>query len=591
MATAIVLALLVLAILNFALEWMEIEVFSLLLIAALVVTGVLSPHQAFLGFANSAVIMIAGVMLLTGGLLHHGAADRVARRIQALGGAREGRVGGLMLLAVNAVSSAINNVAATAVFIPVAEGVARRFGANRGKYLIPVAFASMTGGMCTLIGTSTNVAVSGALEQFGLAPLGFFELTPVGLAVAGVGLLYLTVVTPRLLRLPPEPEPVEAFGIRGFLFEIWVRQGAPLSGRALGEVDLGSTLGVNVLAIERRGERIVSPGAAEMLEAGDLLLVEGEAGAVSNVMATRGLEVKSLPPDVGGRLVRGRARLVEATVSYNSPFIGRSLKELDFRHRFELSVLAIHRRGEVLSEKVGKIPLQAGDVLLVYGVQERFEALAREPVMLLIEDGAAGPRPRRRGAILAVAIFAAAVAAPVLGWLDAPTAFLAGGALVLATCCLTAQEAARYVNIRFLVMLAGMSSLGLAMEVSGAAQFLADGIVTLTGTESPLVLLSVFFLLTVVLTQPLSNAAAALLVLPIALNAAAQAGVDPRSLAVATALGASCSFITPFEPACLLVYATGRYRFNDFVKVGTPLTLAAWLICLLLIPIFWPFQP
>jgi di/tricarboxylate transporter len=587
-AIGAVLFLLLLAVLNFSLEWMAIEVFSLLVMGALIVLGILTPQQTFLGFANSAIVMIAGVMILTGGILHNGAADMIARKIQKLAGASERKTGAMLLGTVSAISSVINNVAATAMFVPVAEGMARRFKVNRGRYLLPIAFASMTGGMCTLIGTSTNVAVSGAIEQYGFTPLRMFELLPVGIVVAAIGMVYLLLAAPRILRLPAEKEPVDAYGIRGFLYEVLVREEAAMAGKTVSQANLGQKLGLNVLAIVRGDRRIISPLGSDLILSGDLLLVEGEAETIPAVVATKGLDIKSLPVLNPGDLVSEGVRMVEATLSYNSPFIGRTLKELNFRHRFDLSVLAIHRRGEVVVDKVGKIRLRAGDVLLIHGREEMFDRLGQEPAMLLLESVVL-PQYEPRKALAAGAIFGAAILSASLGWLDSPTAFLLGGALVMAFKCLTAEEAGSYLNIRFLVMLAGMASLGMAMETSGAATYLADQILRLIEPGHPVALLAAFFVLTVLLTQPLSNAAAALLVLPIAIHAAEGIGANPRSLVIGVTIAASCSFITPFEPACLLVYATGRYRFVDFVKVGLPLTLMAFLVSLLLVPKLWPF--
>jgi di/tricarboxylate transporter len=583
---AIVLVLLVAAVLNFAREWIPLEIFALLVMSALIVTGILTPQETFLGFANSAVIMIAGVMVLSGAVLHHGAAAMIARQIARFAGASERKNAALLLSAVNGVSSIINNVAATAMFIPVAEGMARRYRVPRSRYLMAIAFASMTGGMCTLIGTSTNVAVAGVMEQLGLAPLGFFELTPVGITVAVVGLGYLLWGAPRLLASVPDDAPVEAYGLRPYLYEILVPPDSPLAGRSLAELDPGRRFGVTVLAIVREQERIVSPGAEETILPRDLLLVEGAAETLPSIARARGLDLKSMPD--GSGFVADDARLVEATVSYNSPFLGKTLKELDFRKRFSVSVLAIHRREAVVLDKVGHIRLQAGDVLLVYGREDALARLGGEETMLLIENVSL-PRHNAGKALQASLVFAAAIVASATGWLDSPSAFLAGGTLAVAFGILRTEEAARYLNIRFLVAIAGMAALSSAMEKSGAASYVADGVVNGLDVRHPMALTSVFFLLTVVLTQPLSNAAAALLVLPIAVHAAAAIGADARPFAIAVTLAASCSFITPFEPACLLVYGTGNYRFNDFVRVGIPLTVLAFLITLALLPLLWPF--
>lgn len=587
MAATIVLILLVLALANFAREWLPIEVFSLLLIATLVATGVLRPDQAFLGFANSSIVMIAGVMLLTGAVVHNGAARTIARRIENFAGRSERKAAAFLLALVNLISAFINNVAATAMFIPVAEGMARRFGVHRGKYLMALAYASMTGGMCTLIGTSTNVALSGAMEQFGMEQLSLFELAPVGIPLAVVGVGYLLWFSPKLLRLAPEEPAVDAYGVRGFLFELLVRADSPLDGKTLAESPLASPWGLNVLAILRNETRTDAPDGREVLLAGDLLLVEGEAATIRALASEEGLAVKSLADPAVDELGEGPARIFEATVSYNSALLGRSLKQTDFRRRFRLSVLAIHRKGESLLDKVGKIPLRQGDVLLLYGQEDMVRGLASEPNMLIVED-APLPRHAARRATGAILFFAMAIGLSSFGLLDPPTAFLAGGALVLATRCLTVEEAGAYLNIRFLIMLAGMIALGMAMEDSGAARMVAEGVVAWVRPWGPLALVAVFFLITVGLTQPLNNAAAALLVLPIAVSAARSMGLDPRPFAIATGLGASCSFLTPLEPACLLVYGTGRYRFYDFAKVGAPLTVLAFVISMVIVPWLWP---
>jgi di/tricarboxylate transporter len=586
MEIAVVLVLVVLTIANFAWEWIAIEVFAMLLIGTLVITGVLTPPEAAAGFGNSAVVMIAGVMLLTGALLDHGASAFIATRIRGLAGASERKMGAYLLVAVNAVSSIINNVAATAMFIPVAEAVARQLRVSRAKFLMPIAFASMTGGMCTLIGTSTNVAVSGALEQHGLRPLSFFELTPVGVAVALIGIPYLLVVVPRLARPRRELAAIEAYGLRAFLYEIRVGASSPIIGVSMSRAGLGEKLGVNVLAIERLGHRIETPEPAEVIEEGDLLLVEGSESTIPAVRGTKGLDIHPMPETWTGLESEG-VMLMEATVSYNSPFIGKSLSQLEFRRRWGLTVLAVHRRGQVAVDRIIRIPLRAGDVLLVYGTKEKFDRLSAEPHVVLTETSALRTYDGRK-CLQASAVFAAAILAAAVGWIDSATAFLTGAGVVMATGLLKPSLAGEHVNIRFLVMLAGMATLGLAMESSGAARLLAVTLTDVVPGDSPFLLMTAFYWLTVLLTQPLSNAAAALLVIPIALEAAPVAGADPRSFVISVCIAASCSFITPFEPACLLVYATGRYRVRDFLVAGAGLTLLAFGACLLLIPVFWP---
>jgi di/tricarboxylate transporter len=587
MAIALVLGLLGLTLLVLSREWMSPEVYGLLLMVTLVASRVLTPKQAFAGFAGSTVTMLAGVMLLTGAIVHNGAADLIARRIRNLAGTSEGRMATLLIGAVNAVSSVVSNVATTAIFIPVAEVMASRFGTSRSKYLMPVAFASMTGGMCTLIGTSTNVAVSGAVAEAGLQPLGLFELTPLGVTAAIVGGAYLLLIAPRLLSTPTGAAGERGFAVREFLYEIIVKPEAAIAGQTIADSRLREQFGLDVLAIVRGALRIDEPTAEETIQPGDLLLAKSEAGRISEVRATRGLEVKAMPPrdmdSLGGKLA-------EITVSYNSPLIGRTIKDINFRQTYGVSVLALQHGEGVRVEKVGKIPLRAGDVMLAYGSPGKFSRLAEEPTTMLVETLVL-PSHSPHKAVLSSLILVGAMAATASGWLDLSTAMLGGAALVMALGCLPIEEAGAHLNLRFLVLIAALSALALAMETSGAAALIADRTLLLLagGGQNPYFVLAALFTMTVLLTQPLNNAAAALLVLPVALHTAETMHLEPRSFIIGVTAAASCSFITPFEPACLLVYATGHYRFRDFVKVGAGMTAVIGLICLALIPLLWPF--
>lgn len=590
MSIAIVLGLLVLAVVVFATEWIEMEAFSLMVIGTLVVTRVLDPQEAFLGFASPAVVMIAGVMILTGALLHNGALDMVGAKLlrsaRAIG--PNSVVAGL-LAAVNIVSTIVNNVAATALFIPMAETAARRLSVPRAIFLMPVAFASMTGGMCTLIGTSTNVAVAGALSQYGLAPMGMFELAPVGIAVALVGVVYMFIAAPLLLRVPDEPAPVEAYGLREFLYELTIDPAGPFAGKTIAEVDLERRHGLLVLAVQRGSKRIEAPGGGHTLQADDTLIVESSVERIVALRGRPGLTIKAKASDGTATIGSGEATFVEATVTQTSPLIGKTLQQASFRQTTGLTVVGIHRREARLVDKVGKIPIRTGDVLLIYGGEQGVKQLAREQPSLIVAESAMLSRYDLRRTLIAALVFFTAVGLATVGWLDAPTAFLAGGAVAIALRCVPADRLGEYVNVRFLVMIAAMTSLGTAMEQTGAANLVADNVIALIGNSSPQRLLAAVFLLTVLLTQPLSNAAAALLVLPIAISGANALGVDPRPFAMAVTLGASCSFLSPFEPACLLVYSRGSYRFLDFVRFGAPLTAIAFLVCMVLIPRIWPF--
>ena len=568
-------------------ERLPSEVTALLAVAALVLSGVLEPGEAFASLGSPVVVMIGGVMLLTGALVHTGVPQLLVRVVRGLPRRREGGMRAVLTLAVGGVSAFINNVAATAMFIPVAEGLARAFRTDRRAYLMPVAFASLAGGLCTLIGTSTNVAVAGKLPDLGLEPLGFFELTPIGLLVTLVATVYL-VAAPRWLGWNRVDTEEEGADLREFLYEVHVLPGSPLVDRTLSESDPAERLGLTVLAIRRGADTIQTPGPFEPVRTDDLLLVKSRSERISQLRDMPGFRVVSMPPPGRTALFDEGPRLTEVTVSWNSPLIGQTVEEIDFRHQFGVSVLAIHRRDTLLAERVAHIPLEAGDVLLVFGRREMAARLGEGGTRLLVADVVPPGLERPAKAALALAIFLAAVATVVVGLLDSATAFLAGGALVLATGIVPRSQVPRYVNVRFLILIAGLLALSAGLERSGAAAALAGLVIGLLGAD-PYLQMTAMFALTVLLTQPLSNAAAALLVLPLAVAGAVQLGIDPRPFAVTVTVAASCSFLTPFEPACLLVYGSGHYRFRDFARMGAPLTLAVFLIVLLIVPRLWPF--
>lgn len=566
-------------------ERLPAEVTALAAMAALVLAGVLPPARAFAALGSPVVVMIGGVMLLSGALVHNGLPQVLVRRVRGRGATGGAATRAILAASVSAVSAFINNVAATAMFIPVAEGLARALRTDRRGFLMPVAFASMAGGLCTLVGTSTNVAVAGKLPELGLEPLGFFELTPVGLAVAALAVVYLATVPRWLgwLRRADEEGP----DLREFLFEVRVLDASPLADRTLAEADPAERLGLTVLAIRRGTETIEAPGPLETVRSGDLLLVKSRSERIAELRRVPGFRVLSMPPPGAPALFEDGPRLAEVTVSWNSPLIGRTVEEIDVRHQFGVSVLAIHRRGTLLARRVAHIPLEAGDVLLVFGRRELTARLGERGTRLLVSDVVTPEVERPRHAAAALVVFLAAVGAVVAGLLDSATAFLGGAVVIMATGIVPRGQVPRYVNVRFLILIAGLLALSDGLETSGAAAWLAGGAVRLLGPD-PYLQLGALFILTVALTQPLNNAAAALLVLPLAVATAVGIGVDPRPYAVAVTVAASCSFLAPFEPSCLLVYGTGHYRFGDFARLGAPLTLGVFLLVLLLVPRLWP---
>jgi di/tricarboxylate transporter len=588
---AVVLALLIIALVLFSLERIPIEVVAILLVMALVLTNTLTAAEAFAGFGNDIVITIAGLFILTGGLAKTGVIDLVGRRLHRTAGDSEFRMTALIMFAAAFSAAVMKNTTTTAMFLPVVLGIAARRNISPSKLLMPLAFGAILGGTCTLIGTSTNLAVSGALPRYGIQPFTMFELTRVGVVIVGIGMLYMLLVGLRLLPRGKQVESLtEQYHVRQYMTEVIVLDDSPLIGKSLAEARIGDELDLTVLGILRGDEQYrIAPNPREQIKADDLLLVQGRVEDILKVKGEAGIEIK---PDfkLHDSVLEGKdTELFEAMVPRGSDVIGRTLKRLDFRRRHGVVVLAINRHGIDLLSKISRVRLRFGDVLLVQGSREQVEALAADGHVLLLEEvSEKHPRPeKQRWAILAFGVF---LFFSLTHLVPLPIAVLVGVMILLATQSVRMSEVYEIIDWRLLILIACMMSFGVAMEKTRSDQYLADLIVRGTGHYGPVAVLAGFFLMTVALTQPMSNQAAALVMLPISVKTALALGLNPRTFAVTVTYAASCSFLTPLEPACVLVYTPGRYRFVDFLKVGSLLTIAVFAIVIWLVPIFWPFH-
>lgn len=592
MQIALVLTLLVVCIVLFSTELLPVDVVTLLLLVALVVGGVLSPREAFNGFGSELIVTLVAIFVLSGALQQTGAVAAVAERLERLAAGRPNRLLLFLLAAVGSLSAVINNTTATAVFVPPTLTAAHRLGTPPSRLLMPLAFASILGGTCTLIGTSTNLAVSGYLASAGEAPFSLFELTPVGLVVLPLGIAYLLWASRFLIPAREEGSLADAYELRHYLSEVVVPAGSPLVGQRVFTSEL-SRLGFRVLEVHRDGQVFV-PGPDTALEEGDLLTIQGPAEGLMRAKRIRGLRIRADLLLGDEELEAGDLRIAEALVAPSSDLVGQTLKEARFRQRFGVTALALHRGGEPVPEpegpaKLGRIRLRGGDLLLVQGPVERIATLRRNRDLWVLDSAAPVDAPRpKRGLVVAAALVTAVVVGG-LGTLPLSVAFLAAALVAVLARAVTVEEAYKAVEWRLIVLIAGMTAFGTAMESSGAADFLAGGVVGLLQDLGPHAVLAGFAVLTILLTQPMSNAAAALVVLPVALSAAAELGVSGRPFAVALTLAASLSFITPLEPSCLLVYGPGKYHFRDFTVAGAPLTLLLLAVVLLLVPRLWPF--
>jgi di/tricarboxylate transporter len=585
----IVFGLLVLAIVLFATESISIDLITLLLLVGLVITGILTPAEAFTGFSSEIIIILASIFVISNALQLTGIMDAMGRALLKMANGSTSRLMLILMSITGSISMFMNNTTATAVLMPPTLGIANRLKVSPSKLLIPLAYASILGGTCTLIGTSTNVAVSGYMTQLGLEPLGLFELFPIGLIILGVGILYLLIMGQRLLPDYKVESLTDNYAIREYLTEVSVMPDSHLIGQKIFGSDLAE-MDFRIIAV-LRGQRKFQPNSRTRIEAEDTLLVQGQVDHLMKIKETAGIEIK---PELKwadsiwqNNEESEEVKLAEVMLLRPSNLVGRTLKSALFRQRYGLTVLAIYRHGHSLRDKINRIKLRLGDLLLVQGRVESLESLRRGSDFWILEE----LNPilyRKRKGMYALIIFVAAIIMGGIGWLPLSIAFLGAAMLIILLRCITVDEAYQLMDWRLIILIGGMTAFGTAMEKTGAAELVANWVVHTLEPYGIITIMAGFFALTVLLTQPMSNAAAALVVLPVALHTAQRLAINERTFAIAIMLAASVSLITPFEPSCILVYGPGKYKFMDFFKTGFGLTLILMLIALFLIPIFWP---
>ncbi len=604
----LLLIILLVAVVLFSIEWIGAEVVALALMLSLIISGILTPKQAFAGFGSDTVMMILGLLIMTASLMQTGVVDIVGRGIIQRTGDRPKLLLPVILISTSFLSAFISNTAATAFFLPVVIGLAAKLEKSPSRFLMPLAFASILSSSVTLISTSTNLVISELLTNHGLAPMGMFELAPAGIPITIAGLIYMLTIAPRLMPEQRSEDNTEDIGQRTYQADLVVLADSQLIGKTLDESKLEKELDLKVQDIIRGSDSAsepasVPPRQAELRE-GDVLLVEGLRANILKVKDVAGIELKA---DVhlvkepkkeiypvnkkngGDDKKEEKVKIVEAVLLPYSPLLGRTLKHIDFHERYGLQVLGMNRAGATMQRSLDKIHLKMGDVLLLQGKTENVKRMERGNLVNIF-GGIDQARLNYKRAPLAILIFVSALTAATFNVVALPVAVLSGAFLVMVTGCIDPDEAYRRVEWKAIILIGSLLALGAALEETGTGAFLAAQIIALLGHSDPVVLFSCFFLLTVTLTQPMSNAAAAVLIVPIAIQTAAQLGYDPRPFVMMIAIAASCSFLTPLEPSCLMVYGPGKYRFIDFFKVGLPLTVIIYAIAIVLVPMIWPLR-
>jgi len=587
MMTAYILILLVGAVVLFSLEKLSVDLITLLLLLALLIPGILTPSEAFAGFGSEIIVILASIFVISAALQDAGVLDWIGAQMR-----KRARVGSKsfllsMMSVVGGTSAFMNNTTVTALFTPLVVGLARKGGVSPSKLLMPVAFASILGGTCTLIGTSTNVAVSGFIARRGMEPLGMFELAPIGIIILLTGIAYMMLVGVRLLPDRKDEDLVGGKEFRKYLSELLVLPGSPLVGQEITASDL-AILEFHALKITRDSAEIAAePGV--VFHEGDRVVVAGNLKNLMVVLKIEGLEMRADRRFGSDDLKAGDAEVAEVMVAARSPAIGRSLHDLDLLRMAGASVLALYRHGQTVVESIDSERLKEGDVLLVQAEPFRFPLLQENFGLMVLEQVAAThPRPKR--GVLVLAAFVAAVVCGSLGVLPLSACFLTAAVATILMGAVSIERVYQFIDWRLLILIGGMTAFGVAMDKTGTAEFLSKVIAGSFGQFGVIGILAGFFVLTILLTQPMSNAAAALVVLPVAISTAEMLDCNPRTFSIAIMLAASISFIAPLEPSCILVYGPGKYRFSDFVKTGLGLTLVLGVVVLAVLPLLWPLR-
>jgi di/tricarboxylate transporter len=586
----LVAGLLTLATLLLVSERLRADLVALLVLAALVGLRLVEPAQALSGFSNPATVTIACMFVISAALSETGLVGYLGDRLLLHGPTRQGSILLLAAAVIATLSAFINNTAVVAVFLPLLLRACQGNQISPSRIMMPLSFFAMLGGTCTLIGTSTNILVDSIAQEQGIAPFQMFEFSAIGLILLAVGTVYILLVARRTIpETIPAESPDQDFHLNRYLSEVIILEDSPLIGQTVLEARIGERFELEVLAHGREGEMHGVRAGLDRLKAGDLLLVNGSADALMRLNEGVGLAVKpGRHPDVAD-LKAADAVVLEAVITPTSDLEGRTLKSIGFRNRFGATALAVRRHGLNIREKIGRLRLAVGDELLILAPRQSLDRLKQQTSFLILQELEL-PTLKPLRALVACAITAAIVVVATLGWFEIVEAAVVGAVLLVLTGCISRRNVYRSIDWQVIFLLAGLIPLGVAMQTSGAAEWAVEWLLRVTGDLGPHAVLSIFFLLTTILTGFMSNTATAALLAPLCITSAQKLGVDPRPFLFGLAFAASAAFWTPVGyQTNLLVYSPGGYRFRDFVKVGGPLTLIVWILCSLLIPLVFPF--
>lgn len=581
------LAIVIAAIVLFASEKVRIDLVALIVLVLLVGLGLVSPGEALAGFSNEATVTVAAMFALSIGIERSGALEPLGRALARI--RKPWLLTFALMLAIAPMGAFVKNIALVATFLPLALRVCERSGTSPGRVLMPMAYAAQMGGVCTLIGTSSNLLADSLAQQHGLPPFGVFEFTRMGALLAVVGIVYLMLVGRWLLPREIHPNAPAQAEIGKYVTELKLKNSSPLVGQTITDAQLGEKYGVYPLELLRGDQHLWSP-RSQRLQAGDVLLVRGDWERIEDLRARADLQID--PENRYGREHDNARVLVEVMIRPDDNVInGRTFDELEFGHGDAAIALAIQRRGRILHEKLKDVRLAAGDVLLLLVGDAAIASLRDDERFVVLSEREDMRRTPRR-AIAAALIMAAVVVVSGMRWLPIPVAAIAGAVAMAIAGCFGRKDLYEGMDWKIVILLAAILPLGTAIENSGLSQHVVEAGMQLVGAHGPLAALLMVYLLTALLTELMGHNPSVVLMVGIAISVAHSVHADPRPFVVAVAFAAATSFATPVGyPTNTMVYYAGGYRFTDFMKIGIPLIALFCALSMVLIPHFWPLQP
>lgn len=587
---AFILFLILFATFLFVTDYVSYDMAAIIVMVCLLASGILTPSEGLSGFSNPATVTVAAMFILSEGVRRTGvlniAGDFFSKKMQ-----QDFNYWFLSLLIfVGVISAFINNTAAVAIFIPVIMSISSRIGVSPSKLLIPLSFAGMFGGVCTLIGTSTNILVSSIAVERGMDAIGMFEFTGMGLIFLASGLLFLFTVGIKMIpERRKEKDLTKDFDLQGYLTDIIINPSSDLIGKKLNHKELTDQLDLDVIRVFKPGLDSSAQRNEVLIEEGDILRIRGSVNEIKKLLNREDMALRPEREWFDTDLEHGRDAIVETVVAPESGLEGSKLSDYHFYEKLGAIPLAIRHRGELKHNDLSEIKLSGGDSLLLSMSSERLNEIESSPALLMVSKPDIISK-RENKTVTAISIIAGVVLVAALGFTSIVISAVAGVVLMVLTGCLKTNEAYEAVNWKVVMLLAGVLPLGTAMDKTGTAELMAGTMIDTLAGFGPTVLMSGFFLFTLIITAVMSNNASAALLAPIAIQAADTIGVEAEPFLYAVTFAASLSLITPFGyQTNTMIYGPGQYKVIDFVKIGVPLNILFWILGTLFIPIIWPF--